>query len=88
MVDGQVQGVGFRGFCMLKAQKLGLTGSVANLDNGVVEIFVQGEEKNIDLFLTEIQKGDGRFIRVDDISCKNVPVVEGEKRFSYGWSSY
>lgn len=88
IVEGQVQGVGFRTFCMLEAQKLTLTGNVKNLSNGMVEIFVQGEEEKIDLFLARVQKGDGRFIRVDDISCKSVPIVEGEKRFSYGYGSY
>ena len=41
-VDGQVQGVGMRGFCMMEAQSRGLTGSVKNLDNGMVEIYIQG----------------------------------------------
>jgi len=84
-VEGVVQGVGFRGFAMIHAQRRNLTGSVKNLDNGMVEMYVQGEDTDIDLFLAEIQKGDGRFIRVDDMSVKQVPVKEGEKRFSYGW---
>lgn len=82
-VDGQVQGVGMRGFCMIQAQTLGLTGSVKNLDNGMVEIYVQGEQALIDSFLEKVSQGN-RFIRVDDISVKEVPVVEGEKHFSYG----
>lgn len=83
-VDGQVQGVGMRGFCMMEAQTLGLTGSVKNLDNGMVEIYVQGEPEQIDTFLAKVQAGN-RFIRVDDISVKEVPVVPGEKHFSYGY---
>jgi acylphosphatase len=83
-VDGQVQGVGMRGFCTIEAQSRGLTGSVKNLDNGMVEIYVQGEPADIDAFLAKIQEGN-RFIRVDDISVKEVPVVEGEKHFSYGY---
>jgi acylphosphatase len=82
-VDGIVQGVGFRGTCMIIAQQLGLTGNVTNLDNGLVEIYVQGEQEKIDTFLERIQQGN-RFIRVDNISCKEVPVVPGEKRFGYG----
>lgn len=83
-VDGRVQGVGFRGFCMIRAQRFNLTGTVKNLPNGMVEMYVQGEDDNINKFLDEIQKGD-RFIRVDNISVKPTEVVEGEKRFSYGW---
>jgi Acylphosphatases len=83
-VDGQVQGVGMRGFCMMEAQSRGLTGSVKNLDNGMVEIYIQGEQELIDAFLEKVSQGN-RFIRVDDMSVKEVPVVEGEKHFSYGW---
>lgn len=85
IVEGRVQGVGFRGFCMMQAQTRGLSGSVKNLSNGMVEIFVQGEESVLNDFLKKVQEGDGRFILVEDMSIKEVPVVEGEKRFAYGW---
>ena len=84
IVEGRVQGVGFRGFCMLRAQRFHLTGTVKNLANGMVEIFVQGEDSDIDKFLEEIEKGD-RFIRVDNISVKPTALVEGENRFTYGY---
>ena len=80
---GRVQGVGFRGFAIMNAQRRNITGSVKNLENGMVEMYVQGEEDKIDEFLAEIEKGN-RFIRVDNISVKPSQVVEGEKRFSYG----
>ena len=83
IAEGRVQGVGFRGFCMLQAQQRGLTGSVTNLSNGMVEIFVQGDEALIDAFLTKVKEGD-RFIQVDDLTVKEIPVVEGEKRVAYG----
>ena len=84
IVQGRVQGVGFRSFCMLQAQRRNLTGSVKNLSNGMVEIFVQGDEVMIDEFLGVIEKGD-RFIRVDDMSIKQTAIIEGEKKFGYGW---
>lgn len=84
-VEGRVQGVGFRGFCMIRAQRLGLTGTVKNLPNGtMVEIYVQGEDEKITEFIDQIEKGD-RFIRVDNISVKPTAVVEKEKKFTYGW---
>jgi acylphosphatase len=82
--DGRVQGVGMRGFCMMEAQSRGLTGSVKNLENGMVEIYVQGDEDLIDEFLGAVKQGN-RFIRIDDYTIKEVPVVPGEKHFSYGW---
>ena len=82
IVEGRVQGVGFRGFATIHAQRHHLTGSVRNLSNGMVEMFVQGEEAEIDAFLAEVQKGD-RFIRVDNLSVKPTAVVEGETKFRY-----
>lgn len=84
IVDGRVQGVGFRYFCVRHAQLHKITGSVRNLDNGMVEIFAQGEEENINQFIMDIQKGD-RFIRVDHISVKKIEVVENEREFTYKW---
>jgi len=86
-VDGRVQGVGFRGFCMSHALENHLTGSVRNMENGLVELFIQGEEEDINRFLDAVQKGD-RFIRVDNISVKKIAVDPKEKKFRYefgGW---
>ncbi len=86
-VDGRVQGVGFRGFCMAHALQNNLTGSVRNMENGLVELFIQGEEEDINKFLDTVQKGD-RFIRVDNISVKKIAVDPKEKKFRYefgGW---
>jgi acylphosphatase len=81
IVNGRVQGVGFRYFLQLTASKLNLTGWCKNLMNGDVEIEVQGLEKNVFSFVSEIKKGNG-FARVDDIDVKNISVVEDEKKFS------
>ena len=86
-VDGRVQGVGFRGFCMRHALQLNLTGTVRNLENGLVEIQIQGEDADISTFLKEIQKGD-RFIRVDQISVKKIDVDPKEKKFRTNYGSY
>ena len=50
-VEGRVQGVGFRTFCTVKAQRYHLTGSVRNLENGMVELYIQGEDPQITAFL-------------------------------------
>lgn len=84
IIEGRVQGVGMRSFCTIQAQKRGLTGSVKNLENGMVEVYVQGDEEKIDDFLAEIEKGN-QFIRVDNISVKQVEIKEGESRFSYSY---
>lgn len=41
-VRGRVQGVGFRWWTRSRALELGLTGTVANLDDGRVEVVAEG----------------------------------------------
>ena len=80
VVQGQVQGVGFRWTVQMNATALHLTGWVRNMSNGMVEMEAQGEEKDLDAFLIQIRKKD-RFIRVDDLSCKTIPLRKDEKEF-------
>lgn len=47
-IKGHVQGVGFRKNTEYLAKNLNLAGWVKNLDNGNVEILVEGEEKDIE----------------------------------------
>ena len=46
-VSGRVQGVGFRYRTYYLAQSLGLTGWVTNLDDGRVEMELQGKEEDM-----------------------------------------
>ena len=78
--EGRVQGVGFRYFCQLNASELNLTGYAHNLDNGMVEIEVQGTEENIKIFVETIRKGNF-FIRVNNLSQKKIDIKDSEKKF-------
>lgn len=57
LIDGRVQGVGFRHFTRTNANKIGITGWVKNLANGQVEVTAEGEEKNIDKFIELLKTG-------------------------------
>lgn len=81
IVDGRVQGVGFRFFSQMAACDLNLTGWVKNLYDGRVEIEVQGTEENVDKFITRIKKGSG-FSKVTNITLNNIPLVLNEKKYS------
>jgi acylphosphatase len=57
IVQGTVQGVFFRQFTKEHADNLKLRGFVRNLDNGDLEIIVEGEQENIERFIPILKKG-------------------------------
>lgn len=60
-IKGNVQGVGFRATTKMIAQHLHITGYVANLPDGSVEICAQGTREQLDLLIEQLRKafGDG-----------------------------
>lgn len=50
-VSGRVQGVSFRYYTNLEVQRYAISGWVRNLSDGRVEIFVEGNEKELEAFL-------------------------------------
>lgn len=57
IISGEVQGVLFRSFVKSRANELGLRGFVRNLEDGDVEIVVQGPKEAIDELLKKCSKG-------------------------------
>lgn len=57
IVSGVVQGVGFRHYTREKAAELYVYGTVRNLANGTVAIHVEGEEAQMQKFLTWCHTG-------------------------------
>jgi acylphosphatase len=67
-VFGMVQGVGFRYWTMGKAEELGLSGEVRNLDDGSVSVVAEGPEPKVRELLDWLNsdKAPGQVERVDD----------------------
>ncbi|GAB4523699.1 MAG: acylphosphatase [Anaerolineales bacterium] len=57
VVDGRVQGVGFRYFVQQQAQALGLTGWVRNLRNGRVDVLAEGPRPALEALLDALRRG-------------------------------
>ncbi len=57
IVEGSVQGVGFRFFVIQKAEELGLTGWVRNLWDGRVEVTAEGQQKNLEQLHQLLKEG-------------------------------
>ncbi len=59
LIEGRVQGVGFRFFTKEQAQKLGLTGWVRNKFDGNVEAYAEGLKDDLEIWLVHLQRGPG-----------------------------
>ncbi len=57
VIQGLVQGVGFRYFVYHHAVRLRVTGWVRNLFNGDVEIECEGERSELEIFVGELKIG-------------------------------
>ena len=57
VIDGRVQGVGFRMFVLEKAQSLNLTGWVRNTISGQVEVFAEGPRSVLEILLEDLYRG-------------------------------
>lgn len=60
LIFGKVQGVFYRVEAKRKALEFGLSGWVKNLEDGSVEIFVQGDKKEIKELIEWCRKGPRR----------------------------
>ncbi len=76
--EGIVQGVGFRWKLMNIANRHNLTGYAKNLDNGNVEVEVQGSD--VDEFIKESLSND-RFVKIYDYSIKEITPKAHETSF-------
>ncbi|MEA3413943.1 MAG: acylphosphatase [Nanoarchaeota archaeon] len=56
-ISGSVQGISFRPFVKENAEKLGLKGFVRNLEDGRVEIFIEGNPEEVKKMIEVCSKG-------------------------------
>ena len=56
-VDGTVQGVFFRAFVKENAERYNLKGFVRNLEDGRVEIFIEGNVNDVNSMIEIVKKG-------------------------------
>ena len=57
LVEGRVQGVGFRDFCVRCAERLGIVGYAANLRDGRVRVIGEGERAALEALVGELEHG-------------------------------
>ena len=79
VIQGTVQGVGFRPFVFGLASRLGIGGSVRNQTGGVT-IEAEGESASLDQFLSQLINQPPRLARIDDWSYSS-QVPRGDRSF-------
>ena len=78
LVEGKVQGVGFRRFLLKRVQPLGVSGWVRNLEDGRVEAVLQGAEQDVIRAEVYLRRGpeSGSVDRVEVREVKAEPMEE------------
>lgn len=79
LVSGRVQGVFYRDSCRREADRIGVGGRASNLDDGRVEVIVEGEPDAVEAMIDWCRRGS------DPANVTNIEVEEqepqGEDRF-------
>ena len=57
VIEGEVQGVGFRYSALREARSLGITGWVRNRADGAVEVRAEGSEQDLEAFADWLKAG-------------------------------
>jgi len=57
IIKGRVQGIGFRAFTAVQAERFDVCGWVSNLSNGDVKVIAQGKKNDLADFVAKLKKG-------------------------------
>ena len=80
VIQGHVQGVGFRMFVLQAAQVLSLNGFVRNTWEGDVEVVAEGEQGKLELLLADLRNGP-RGAHVINVTVRWLEATGEYKRF-------
>ena len=82
-LTGRVQGVGFRAWVSEEARRRRLVGYAANLDDGAVEVALQGESDPVEQMCALLGQGpvEGRPGTVDVCVCDEQQVAPDDRDF-------
>jgi len=78
-VEGAVQGIFYRNFVKENAEKYGVNGFVRNLEDGRIEVFLEGDGETVNKMIEICQQGP-KHSQVKKITMKTEP-FQGLKNF-------
>jgi acylphosphatase len=67
LVQGRVQGVGYRYYALRAAEQLGVAGFARNLPDGTVEVVAEAPEPALEAFEARLRSGPS-FAQVTDVA--------------------
>lgn len=82
IVEGRVQGVGFRYTTKQVADRIGVYGIVRNENDGSVYIEVNGDPNKVDDFIEEIRHSPSPSGKVDHVTLEEDTSIEERIKFS------
>ena len=74
IINGEVQGVGYRYFALRAAARHDIVGTVRNLPDGRVEVIAEGDRDAMDEFKKELATGP-RSAHITSIEETDIPVT-------------
>ena len=83
LVEGYVQGVGFRYYVLHTARLLELTGWVRNREDGLVELEAQGPPDRVDELLAAVRRGSS-YSTVTHVTVEKREPDRWERSFEVG----
>lgn len=75
IVKGKVQGVAYRYYTKQYADQLGLLGSVENKNDGSVEVYINGNKEELEMFEKSLRKGSP-YCHVESIEGYEVDFID------------
>ena len=87
VVEGRVQGVGYRDYVQRKGVSLGLCGYVMNLKDGKVRVRVEGGRDLIEELMHDLEKGPP-LARVDHLTVTWRPLTGRYATFSIRYAEF
>jgi acylphosphatase len=77
LVDGSVQGVGYREFTRRAALRLGVSGWIRNRSDGAVEALIRGRPAAVEALVAEMRNGP-QFATVNSVSVTEFDETPGD----------
>lgn len=78
-IDGTVQGVFFRNLIKENAERYNIKGFTRNLDNGKIEVFIEGDSDKVEKMIGLCKQGP-KHAQIKNVEIKSEP-FQGFKNF-------